>query len=274
MQQPSSGNHVLSPAVTPPRPNRLLYRRGLPDLPELIEAEEDEGTVYDDMSVNTLSTRHSASTSASSREFPSAVNIAALSVSTIPQSPKTAIPSQTRQTKLGHEVYSQTPPDSVIQLQNPFEYVPSNSFRLNPHQLGEEASPPPSPSPRDEALLNAGLGFGLGVNISATRNFHQDGSGINQKDYFESGIQSGVYGDDTCNVDDCRECFDIQATHHSSFGPIYEGSASGEGITETGDYMSPPSSPESECKIQFFVLANYRRRRSRLILRSSSTVIS
>ena len=251
MQQPPSSNHVLSPAVTPPRPNRLLYRRGLPDLPELLEAEEDDGTVFDDTSVNTMSTRHSASTSASSRDFPSSAKIAALSVSPIFQSPKTAIPSQTRQTKPGHEVYSQTPPDSVVQLQTPFEYVPSNSFR--PLQVGDEASPPPSPSPRDEALLNAGLGFGLGVNLSASRNFHQDGSGIHQQDYFESGIQSGVYGDDTYNVDDCRKCFDIQASHHSSFRPIYQGSASGDGNTEIGDYMSPPSSPESECNVQFYL---------------------
>src|SRR5579859_6191533 len=99
--------HVPSPAPTPPRPVRLLYRRGLPDLPELIEAEEDEVTTADDTSMN--STRHSASTSASSREFPQSVAFAAGTAFHAPLSPKLALPSQSRQVHPPHDIYNQTP---------------------------------------------------------------------------------------------------------------------------------------------------------------------
>src|SRR5277367_1232675 len=51
------------------RSNRLLYRRGLPDLPELIEAEEEDITAADSTSMTTFSTRHSTNTSTSSRDF-------------------------------------------------------------------------------------------------------------------------------------------------------------------------------------------------------------
>src|SRR5271169_5557630 len=89
-QQQVNAVHVSSPALTTPRPNRLLYRRGLPDLPELIEVEEDEVTTADDFSMNTFSTRHSTCTSVSSREFPP---LTAATGGQNLQSVKTAVPS-------------------------------------------------------------------------------------------------------------------------------------------------------------------------------------
>src|SRR5208282_410960 len=121
-QQYVNAAPVSSPALTTPRPNRLLYRRGLPDLPELIEVEEDEITTADDFSMTTLSTRNSTWTSVSSREFPP---LTTTSGDPNPQSPKTAVPSHTRQIQSFHQIYTQTPPGSVNQLQNPFDYVPS-----------------------------------------------------------------------------------------------------------------------------------------------------
>ena len=242
--------HVPSPAATPPRPLRLLYRRGLPDLPELIEAEEDEVTTADDTSMN--STRHSASTSASSREFPQSVAFAAGTAFHAPLSPKLALPSQSRQVHPPHDIYNQTPPGSVSQLQTPFEYIPSSSFRFNP-QLREEASPPPSPSPREEALVTAGMGYGLGVNLANSENLGE--SGMIQEDH-ESGIGSGEYGNDGCLLEGCPECTAFQDSQRPSYLSYYQASESGGNTVESGDYMSPPSSPGTDCITESMNFAN------------------
>ena len=239
VQQPQvTAAQVLPPAVTTPRPNRLLYRRGLPDLPELIEVEEDEGTT-DDVSMNTYSTRHSTCTSISSREFPS---IATLSTGPL----KPALSPLTQPIQPFHEIYTQTPPGSVSQLQTPFDYVPSSTFRYNPQHQAED-SPPPSPTPRDEALVNAGMGYGLGVSLAASGNCHADESGI-VDEHHESGIDSDVYGDSVCLLENCPECFSIQVSPYYSFGPYRRSSLSGEvNSSEVREYMSPPSSPGTDC---------------------------
>src|SRR5947207_9510221 len=100
-QQQVNPAHVSSIALTTPRPNRLLYRRGLPDLPELIETEEDEVTAADNLSMNTFSTQHSTSTSASSREFPP---FASTSEAQNPQFFKTAVASHARRIQPFHEI--------------------------------------------------------------------------------------------------------------------------------------------------------------------------
>ena len=233
--------HVPSPAATPPRPARLIYRRGLPDLPELIEAEEEEVITADDTSMN--STRHSASTSASSREFPQLGAIAAASGLQLPLPPNFAVPSQSRQIQPSHDIYNNTPPGSVNQLQTPFEYVPSASFRFNP-QPREEASPPPSPSPREEALVNAGMEFGLGVDFATSE--HMAESGMMQENQ-ESGGQSEDYGNEVCLLEDCPECKGVQGFQTTSFLPFYQPSESGDNTVDSGDYMSPPSSPGTDC---------------------------
>src|SRR5215469_5570838 len=111
MQQQSQANtHTLAPTLTTTtRPPRLLYRRGLPDLPELIEQpEEDEvTTVPDDVPMNTCSTRHSTGTSVSSRDFPSNVQFS---------SPKAAI---RRQLPVA-EAFTNHHPSCVYQFQTSF----------------------------------------------------------------------------------------------------------------------------------------------------------
>ena len=266
-QQQVNAVHVSSPALTTPRPNRLLYRRGLPDLPELIEVEEDEVTAADDFSMNTFSTRHSTCTSVSSREFPP---LTAATGGQNLQFVKTAVPSYTRQIQPFHEIYTQTPPGSVNQLQTPFDYVPSTTCGYNPLHR-EEASPPPSPTPRDAALANAGMGYGLGVSLAtASGNCHvADDGGMVDDEYHESGMMaSDVYGNDGCLLGDCLECFGCETSHHYSFGPFHRSSSSGEvRPSEVGDYMSPPSSPDTHRNLPEQLGANYyRRRRSRWIL--------
>ena len=254
MQQPATSNHhVASPTmgttIPSQRANRLLYRRGLPDLPELIELEEEESgiTVTDDSSTNTFSTRHSASTSTSSREFPSSATFTAVG---LPLSPKQGTLSQPRtplQPPPSLEILTQTPPSSVPQLQTPFEYNPSNSFRIH-SRARDEASPPPSPSPRDEALLHAGIGYGLGVSLTSSGNFgivHE--SGMSQQDeQAHVSKSSGVYGDGDCLMEGCLECAGVQAPLRHPLGP-YTTTSGDVDVDDLREYMSPPSSPGSEC---------------------------
>lgn len=236
-QQQVNAAHVSSSSVTTPRPNRLLYRRGLPDLPELIETEEDEG-IADNFSMNTYSTRHSTDTSTSSREFPSIASSAA-------GLPKIPVLSHTRSIQPSHEIYTQTPPDSVNQLQTPFDYVPSATFRKPLHR--EEASPPPSPTSRDEVLATVGMGYGLGVSLATSGNFQADESGM-MDEYHESGMNSDVYGNNRCLLEDCPECSGPQSPPYRSLGPYHRSSSSGEvNSSEVGEYMSPPSSPGTDC---------------------------
>lgn len=248
--QPVNAAHVSSPPLTTPRPNRILYRRGLPDLPELIEVEEDQVTAADEFSMNTFSTRHSTNTSVSSREFSP---LTATSGVSNPQSLKTAVPSHTRQIQSFHEIYTQTSPGNINQLQTPFDYIPSTTFQYNPVQR-EEASPPPSPTPRDESLANAGMGYVLGIGLSTTSgNCHvADDGGMVDDVYHEGGMMaSDVYGNNGCLLEGCPECFGLQTSSpHHSFGPYHRSSSSGEvnGL-EVGDYMSPPSSPGTDCNL-------------------------
>jgi len=255
-ESPSSSHHVPSPTLGstplpshPPPPsqrlNRLLYRRGLPDLPELIEVEEDEpATVTDDGSMNTFSTRHSASTSASSREFSPWTTFTAGGV---PLSPKQVIPPQSRPIQHPpYEIFTQTPPGSVPQLQTPFEYNPSNSFRFNP-RLRDEASPPPSPSPRDEALLYAGIGYGLGVTLNALvgAGVVDEGAMPKSQDQLPAIPPSSAYGDSDCSIEGS---FGGQAPLRHPFGPYHHSTSMSDDVdAEIGDYMSPPSSPGSDC---------------------------
>jgi len=269
MQQPSLNNHhVSSPTLgstsslsTPPplsRTARLLYRRGLPDLPELIEADEDDTTanITDDGSMNTFSTRHSASTSASSKEFPPWATFTA----GVPLSPKQGVPPSPRPVQnssstssTSYEPFTQTPPSSVPQLQTPFEYNPSSSFRFN-SLIRDEASPPPSPSPRDEALIHAGIGYGLGVNLTASGNFGViDESGMTKSQDQARAIESsGVYGESECLIEGCLQCTGAQAPLRHPPGPYTQSSTtSGDVDVEIGEYMSPPSSPGSDCMLLF-----------------------
>jgi hypothetical protein len=238
-QQLINSAHVSSPAFTNSRSNRLLYRRGLPDLPELIEAE-DEDVINDDFSVNTYSTRHSANTTTSLREF-----------SSIPSSAvgplKTVVSSDTRPDQPFYQIYTQTPPGSVNQLQTPFDYVPSGTFRYNPpHQ--EEASPPPSPTFPDETSSNAGMGYGLCVSIETSGNFYADESGM-VDEYHESGIATDTYGEIGCTLANCPECSGVQPFPQN----YYQSSSSGEvNSSDVGEYMSPPSSPGTDCTFPGF----------------------
>jgi hypothetical protein len=239
----TSSPHTSSPNATPPRSTRLLYRRGLPDLPELIEAEEEEVVAADDMSMHTYSTRHSISTSTSSRDFPS------IPTSTAPPSLNGSVPPSTPRTNpsSAHEIYTQTPPESAHQLQTPFDYVPSAAaFR---HVLrAEEASPPPSPTARDEALVTAGVGYGLGVSFAAYGKFPAGESGMGyDAEYHEGGMdpEYGSNGGGEC--EGCAECAGFQHEPVVS-GPYHRSSSSGEVYSlELGEYMSPPSSPGTDC---------------------------
>ena len=248
-EQQVSAARVSSPPLTAPRPNRLLYRRGLPDLPELIEVEEDEVTTTDEFSTNTFSTPRSRCTSISSREIPPPT---ATSGGPKPQSLKEAVPSHARQIQSYHEIYTQIPPGNVNQLQTPFDYVPSTTFRYNPGYR-EEASPPPSPTLRDEALANAGIEYGLGVSLAApSGNCHVTDDGGMVDEYHESGMMAADdYGNDGCPLQDCPECFGLQTSSHQySFGPYHRSSCSG-GVnnSEFADYISPPSSPGTDCNL-------------------------
>lgn len=235
----ASSPAAAAAATNNARSNRLLYRRGLPDLPELIEAEEEDVTT-DSTSISPFSTRHSTNTSMSSRDF-----ISHSATGSISEALKTPIQTSTRL----HDIYSQTPPGSVPQLQTPFEYVPASSFRLNP-ELQKEASPPPSPTPRDEALANAGMGYGLGVHLTTSQNFHSGASGMLHESYHESGMEAEGCGENECLLETCPECSGRHSSHPHSFAPYHRSSSSGEvNSSEVGDYMSPPSSPGTDCII-------------------------
>ena len=221
---PSSPGHV-SPPVATARPNRLLYRRGLPDLPELIETEEEDITPSDNVSMATFSTRHSASTSTSSREFPTFS-----SSSTTVQQLKTPVPSHARfPPQHPHDFYN-TPPGSVNQLQTPFEYVPNPfQFKLAPH---EEASPPPSP--HTEAPPSAERAYGLGVSLPSSNPFE---SGMDENGY---EMSSEIEETNTCRLEGCPECAGLR--------PVYQPSPVGQlNSEEAGEYISPPSSPGTDC---------------------------
>jgi len=224
-QSPSSPGHVSSPQVTTTRPNRLLYRRGLPDLPELIETEEEDITPSDNVSMTTFSTRHSASTSTSSREFPTFSS----SSSTTVQQLKTPVPSHARfPPQQPHDFYN-TPPGSVNQLQTPFEYVPNPfQFKLPSH---EEASPPPSP--RTEVPPNTGRGYGLGVSLPSSNPFE---NGMDENGY---EMSSGIEEANRCRLEGCPECAGLR--------PVYQSTSGQLNSADAGNYISPPSSPGTDC---------------------------
>jgi hypothetical protein len=249
-QQPLSPSHTTSPTANTTRPNRLLYRRGLPDLPELIETEDDSVTSADDISMNIFSRRHSTSTSMSSREFPPPGTSGA---SLIAAPPKIAILANTRHTEPSHEICTQEPLGGVKQSQTPLERVPSMSQQLNP-LLREEVSSPPSPVPRNEALVTAETGYGLGVSLTTSGNFHEiSGSGMEEAKNHESGIGPDVYGGDEHLLEECPECSGrLGSSHHDcrSFGPCYYPSSVGVNSSEAGGYMSPLSSPGTDCTIE------------------------
>ena len=256
-QAPSSPAQQTPPLSTTPGPspvgaannarsNRLLYRRGLPDLPELIEVEEEDVTTADDISMNTFSTRRSTITSTSSRDF-----LSHSTTGSISEAFKSLIPPPTHISQAFHDIYSQTLPASGSQLQTPFEYVPASSFRPN-LRLQKEASPPPSPTPRDEVLANAGMGYGLGVNLTTSGNFHSGASGMVDDSYHESGMEAEEYGGNECLLEGCPECSGLRSSQSHSFGPYHRSSSSGEvNSSEVGEYMSPPSSPGTDCKSLF-----------------------
>ena len=228
-QQPQQfiANHVSSPPVPTARPNRLLYRRGLPDLPELIEhPEEDEITATDDISTNTFSTRHSTSTSVSSRDFPMLTMQSA--------SPKMQVPRHFPEL---------TPPGSTSQLQGPFEYISSNNLPAKPPF--REVSPPPSP--REENLENMRLGFGLGLHLPPPSGTYL-GQTSGMVDDQQSGISSDIYGTEECALEDCPQCSGLSSPYHISHQLCC---SSGEvPSSEVGDYISPPSSPGTDCTCQ------------------------
>jgi len=228
-----SSPYVSSGNVTPPRGTRLLYRRGLPDLPELIEAEEDEVVASDDISMDTYYTRHSTSISTSSREFtPSMATL-------------TGPPSTPRTNRSFHDIFAQTPPESAHQLQKPFDYVPSAAAFQQYHLRQEEASPPPSPTARDDSLVNAGVGHSLEVGLAAHGTFPAGESGMGD-DYHEGGIDE-QFGNNAGECEGCPECAGFQRRSSLS-GPYLRSSSSGEvNSSESGEYMSPPSSPGTDC---------------------------
>ena len=135
----------------------------------------------------------------------------------------------------------------------PFDYVPS-AAAFRPNLRADEASPPPSPTARDEALVDAGvqpgIGYGLGVTLAAYRKFPAGESGMGYEDeYHEGGMMDpGNYGSNGAGeCEGCPEC----AGHEQ--GPLPSGayhrpSSSGEVYSsELGEYMSPPSSPGTDC---------------------------
>ena len=272
-QTPPLTTAPVSPSVAAAnnaRSNRLLYRRGLPDLPELIEAEEEDVTTADNTSMNTFSTRHSTNTSTSSRDF-----LSHSASGSISEAFKNSIPPPTRPSQPSHDIYSQTPPGSVPQLQTPFEYVPSSSFRVNP-LLQKEASPPPSPTSRDEVLANAGMGYGLGVNLTTSETYHSGANGMLNEAYHESGMEGEGYGENECLLEGCPECSGLHSSQAHSFAPYHRSSSSGEvNASESGEYMSPPSSPETDCTALFLMeLIRRRRRQLGRLLRIVSTIVS
>jgi hypothetical protein len=269
-QTPSLTTAPVSTPANNARSNRLLYRRGLPDLPELIEAEEEDVTAADSTSMTTFSTRHSTNTSTSSRDF-----LSYSASGSISEAFKNSISPLTRPSQPFNDIYSQTPPGSVPQLQTPFEYVPSSSFRVNP-LLQKEASPPPSPTPRDEVLANAGMGYGLGVNLTTSETFHAGASGMSTEEYHESGMQAEGYGENACLLEGCSECSGLHSSHPHSFAPYHRSSSSGEvHASASGEYMSPPSSPGTDCATPFLMeLIRRRRRQPGRLLRIGSTIIS
>jgi len=241
-QYGGSSSHVSSGNVTPPRVTRLLYRRGLPNLPELIEAEEDEVVAADDISMYTYSTQHSKSTSTSSREF-----VPSVATSTGSPSLKggTGAPSTPSGNRSFHEIFTQTPPESGHQLQRPFDYVPSAAAFQLYHRCQEEPSPPPSPIARDETLVNAGVGYGLEVGRAAYETFPAGESGMGD-DYHERGIDE-EFGNNVGNCEGCPECAGFQQRSLLS-GPYGGSSSSGEvDSPQLRVSMSPPSSPGTDC---------------------------
>lgn len=242
-QQHASG-HGSPPSVGGPRATRLLYRRGLPDLPELVEPDEDEEATADDISMNTFSTRHSTSTSASSRDFPSSGAVAAQPLKTL--SFKTHVSSQARIMQPTPEQVAQISPGNAPHLQSQFEYVPSSSIHpnLQPH---EESALPYFPSPREESLSPPEMGYGLGANISTSENFHGDRSGMLDQDSHPGGMDSEIYGNGEC-LQACPQCSEAQQPQRSPFEPFHQSTSSrGIGSADVGDYMSPPSSPGTDC---------------------------
>jgi hypothetical protein len=231
-----STGHVSSPTLGAPRAMRLLCRRGLPDLPELIEADEEEVITADNASMNTYSTRHSASTSASSLQSPANP---AVSTATNSQFQSSHSGSQLRMQPM-LEIFTQTPPGSGSQLQTPFQYVPS-TFRFNTREP-DESSPPPSPSPREDPLVYTGHEYGLGVNFDERGRFDEEGSGMVEEGYYQKEVESGY---DNCILEGCPDCAGRHTPQHYAH---HQSSSSGEvNPSEAGDYMSPPSSPGTDC---------------------------
>lgn len=237
-QNHMSNGHVSPPSIGTPRQPRLLYRRGLPDLPELIEAEEEEVITADNVSMNTCSTRHSTSTSASSLQFPTHVAAA----TSLFKSPNPASQPH-RPTQSMHEIYTQTPPDSASRLQTPFEYVAS-AFRFNPRRY--ESTPSPPPSPRGETMEYSSREYGLGVNLNDDGHFDVSGSGMVEDGYYqnESGYDNSI-------LEDCPGGHPTSQHHDAQ----HQSSSSGEvNPSEVGDYISPPSSPGTDCTFPLFWL--------------------
>lgn len=251
MQQHSAPQQPLSPAcassqtANTSRPNRLLCRRGLPDLPELTETEDDGVSASDDISTNTFSTRHSNSTSMSSHEFPS---LEILSASLTAATSKTAILPHTRLDDSFHEPYTQEPPGGVKQLQTPFEYVYSTPQTSNP-LLREGDSPPSLTMLQDEVSATTGMGYELNTSLTTSNEFHEvSGGGMVEPERHQGGIRPDVYGGDEHPLEECSGCPASCHRYRRSSGPYHYPSSPGEvNCSEVGECMSPPSSPGTDC---------------------------
>ena len=97
-------------------------------------------------------------------------------------------------------------------------------------------------------MANAGMGYGLGVNLTTSDNFQSGASGMVDESYHESGMEAEGYGENECLLETCPECSGRHSSHPHSFAPYHRSSSSGEvNSSEVGEYMSPPSSPGTDC---------------------------